>query len=153
MTPWTRRAWTTVAAFALGGLACLAAGARPDVGAAAADSHVDWRLPAPPEQELAGPDAVWKDRAPWGAAPVAKDAPPPPPPYLPVGVLATGRSWQAIFVAAGQPEVQLKPGDALPDGGKVTAVSRTRVAWTDREGRKREHQLLTDPLPSQNPNP
>jgi len=143
----------TIAAFGAGALAFLALGAAPDFGPPAPAAHVDWRLPAQETQELAKPDAVWKDRAPWGAPQAQEGAPPPPPPYLPVGVLASGKSWQAVFVATGQPEVQVKPGDALPDGGKVTAVSRTRVAWTDREGNKREHELLTDPLPSQNPNP
>lgn len=153
MRPWARYAWASAAAFAAGGLGFLAFGSGPDFGAPARDAHVDWGLPAQERQELAKPDAVWKDRAPWGATQAPEAAPPPPPAYLPVGVLASGRSWQAIFVAAGQPEVQVKPGSALPDGGKVTAVSRTRVAWTDREGNKREHEWLTDPLPSQNPNP
>lgn len=153
MKPWTRGAWTMAAAFVAGGLGFLAFGAGPGFGPGGPAAHVDWRLPAKETQELAKPDEVWKDRAPWGAQAPEGAPPPPPPPYLPVGVLASGRSWEAIFVAAGQPEVQVKPGDALPDGGKVTAVSRARIAWTDREGTKREHELLTDPLPSQNPNP
>lgn len=153
MKAWAKRAWATAAAFAAGGVAFLALGTQPDPGAPVADAHVDWRLPAREKQELAKPDAVWNDRAPWGAPKAPEAAPPPPPPYLPVGVLATGRAWQAVFVASGQPEVQVKAGSRLPDGGKVTEVSRTRVAWTDREGNKREHEWLTDPLPSQNPNP
>lgn len=153
MKAWAKRGWTVAAAFAAGSLALLAFGTAPDFGAPVQDAHVDWRLPPQEKQELAKPDAVWKDRAPWGAPQAPEAAPPPPPPYLPVGVLASGRSWQAIFVAAGQPEIQVKPGSPLPDGGKVTEVSRTRVAWTDREGNKREHEWLTDPLPSQNPNP
>lgn len=153
MTPVTKRVITTAAACLAGVLAFLAVGPGPDFGRAGPASHVDWRLPPGQRQELAKPDAVWKDRAPWGATQAPEAAPPPPPPYLPVGVLASGRSWQAIFVAAGQPEVLVKPGSSLPDGGKVTEVSRTRVAWIDRAGNKREHEWLTDPLPSQNPNP
>lgn len=153
MKAWAKRAVVTAAAFGVGAIASMALGAGPDFGPSGPAAHVDWRLPAQETQELAKPDAVWKERAPWGAPKAAEGAPPPPPAYLPVGVLASGRSWQAIFVATGQPEVQVKAGAALPDGGKVTAVSRGRIAWTDREGNKREHELLTDPLPSQNPNP
>lgn len=151
MKPWPRRAALLVAAWLLGGLAFLALGAGPGTRTGAPGAHVDWRLPAAPAQELAAADEVWTLRAPWGApAKPADAAPPPPPPPVPVGVVASGGVFRAVFVTPGGPEVRVKAGDALPDGGRVTAVSRFHVSWIDGQGAKHEQELLADPLPKQN---
>lgn len=153
MRPWARRAWLIAAALLLGGLAFLGLGDGPGSQAGTVPTHVDWRLPAAPAQELAAADGVWVARAPWGAPPKPVDAIPPPPPPIPVGVVASGKAFRAVFVTLGGPEVRVKAGDALPDGGRVTAVSRFHVSWIDGQGTKHEQELLADPLPTQNPIP
>lgn len=149
-----RRALAFLAAALAGSLAWLAFGTPPGSVAPPQTTDVRWSLPGGDAQELQGPDKVWEERAPWRttAAP-AVEVPPPPPPYLPVGVVGTGPAAQAIFVAAGSPEVRVKPGDSLPDGGRVTRVSPFRVAWKDAKGAEHEQQLFADPLPTQNTNP
>ncbi len=154
---WQRRALVPVAALVLGGLAFLALGPGPDPESVGAQVHVDWRLPAAPARELGAADKVWTKNAPWGGRPAkaaaGQDAKPAPPPLLPVGVVATAGGFRAVFIAAGGPETRAKAGDTLPDGGRVTKVSRFHVSWIDGQGTKHEQELLADPLPRQNPIP
>lgn len=155
MKPRSMRLLVVAAAAIAGALAWFALGAAPGSVVPARPGNVKWTLPRDRPQELAALDKVWERRAPWrGAAAVAADeAPPPPPPFLPVGVVGAGKAAQAIFVAAGGPEVRVKPGDSLPDGGKVTRVSPFRVGWIDAKGAKHEQELFADPLPTQNAKP
>lgn len=138
------------AAFLLGALAWWLVGPGPDRAASRPGLHVDWQLPDVEKQELAAADAVWKQRAPWGSQAGATGAgeaePAPPPPSTPVGVVAAGKGFRAVFVTPGADEVQVKAGDRLPDGGRVIAVSRFRIGWIDAQGTKHEQELLSDPL-------
>ncbi|MDQ2702906.1 MAG: hypothetical protein M3Y70_08900 [Pseudomonadota bacterium] len=156
MMAWPRSVILPCAALAIGGLAFLLLGPGPGPQSASGLAHVDWQLPDPPARELDAPDKVWTGRAPWGggaARPGADAEPPPPPPLVPVGVVASGQGFRAVFIAAGGPEVRVKAGDTLPDGGQVTAVSRFHVSWIDGQGTKHEQELLADPLPRQNKSP
>lgn len=155
MKPWRLRLLVIAAAAAAGALAWFALGDAPGGVVPARAANVKWTLPRDRPQELAALDKVWEGRAPWRstAAVVAAEAPPPAPPWLPVGVVGSGKAAQAIFVAAGGPEVRVRPGGSLPDGGKVTRVSPFRVDWIDAKGAKHEQELFADPLPTQNATP
>lgn len=138
------------AAFLLGALAWWQAGSGPEGAASRPALRVNWQLRAVEKQDLAAVDAVWKERAPWGApagATASGEAEPaPPPPSIPVGVVVVGRGFRAVFVTPGADEVRVRAGDRLPDGGRVTAVSRFRIDWIDAQGTKHEQELLSDPL-------
>lgn len=71
--------------------------------------------------------------------------PPPPPPPMPVGVVGTGTSRQAIFLAPGSSELRVGVGGALPDGGRVLAISGMTVAWVDGAGERHERRMFIDP--------
>jgi hypothetical protein len=154
MRPWPREAWLVPLALLLGGGAFVLLGDGPGSQAGAHQGGGGWSLPAAPSRELAGPDGVWASRAPWGRPEAERtEAAPPPPPWRPVGVVANGRTFRAVFVTPGNPETVAGAGDKLPDGGRVLAVSRFHVTWTDGQGNKREQELLADPLPRQNTTP
>lgn len=146
-TPWLRRLLPAASAALLGALAFLVVGRHPDPGAAHRGGQVDWSLAGSSPAELDAADAVWKKRSPWGATTTEAASPPPPPTYLPAGVVGAGASMYAVFIAPGQPEVRLRAGDALPGGGKVTGITRSRISWVDAQGAKHGHELLADPLP------
>lgn len=148
MTRTLRRILLALVALALGAAAFLAFGHKPGAGATQAAAGVDWSLPSPAAVELAAADEVWMSRAPWGAPPGSTNAePPPPPPPVPVGIVASGGKFRALFVVPGGAETRAGAGDALPDGGRVLEVSRFRVTWVDGQGTKHEQELLADPLP------
>lgn len=145
---WLRRGLGVAVACMAGALAYLTLGDGPHTATARAPAPVDWRLPTPVASDPARADIVWAERAPWGAPPKPKEElPPPPPPPVPVGVVAVGRGFQAVFVVPGAAEVRVGAGDALPGGGRVVAVERFHVKWTDPQGELHERELLSDPLP------
>ncbi len=146
MKPWLRHLLLAVASLAAGGLGFLALGSGPDPAAAATQPQAAWRLPIPPRGNLAAADAVWKKRAPWGAPPSTETE--KPPVWLPAGIVGVGSTAYAVFVATGEPEVRIRPGGRLPDGGKVLQISRSRLSWIDAQGAKHEREMLADPLPN-----
>ena len=152
MRAWPREIWLVPLALVLGAAAFLLAGDGPAHEGEPRPAGAAWQLPGTPVRELKGPDEVWASRSPWGRPPAAEAeaAPPPPPPWRPVGVVAKGRGFRAVFVTPGSPETVAGAGDPLPDGGRVLSVTRFHVAWVDGQGNKLEQELLADPLPKQN---
>lgn len=104
---------------------------------------------APPD--LKETDRVWVDRGPWGVPPKPPPVPTPPPPPapVPVGIVATKRGPEVVFVVPGGEPFRVRVGAALPGGGRVTGVSRLGVRWIDRDGKKQQRELLSDPMPAQ----
>jgi hypothetical protein len=139
------------AGLACGALAWIAfgQGPRPDANGRGGDEA--WALPADAALELAPADAVWNRRFPWGAPPPPPDAAPaaPEPMAIPVGTARADGRLMAVFVVPDGSTVRLKPGDALPGGGRLDAVTQFHVTWTDARGTKHEQELLADPLPLQ----
>lgn len=150
MTARTRQAIGMLAALLLGAVGYLLLGGGPDSATLREDVEVDWEIPVAPSGELSAADEVWNLRAPWGERPANVDAgdaePAPPPPRL-VGVVAEAGAFHAVFIIEGAGETRVKAGDRLPGGGRVIAVSRFQVTWTDGQGTRHEQELLADPLP------
>lgn len=146
MTAWSRRCLLVLACAVAGAIGFAFAGSRPDPGEGAGSGRVDWSLPTGARMELAAADGVWKTRPPWGALPADASAAPAPR-YVPVGIVGAGASLYAVFAAPGLPEAHVRAGDRLPDGGRVTRISRLHLSWIDAQGDKHEHELLADPLP------
>ena len=108
-----------------------------------------WSLPNRPGVGFAKADAAWKRQSPWSIImmPEVVVAPPPPPPLVPVGLVRTRRSYQAIFMRPGtDEEVHVGPGERLPDGGRFLNAHRMQVRWIDSDGRRQTRKLLFDPL-------
>lgn len=134
-------------ALLLGAVANLLLGPSPAAVPPVAQSEAPWRGVTMRVPDLVSADTVWEARAPWGAAPkpVEPPPPPPPPPPMPVGVVGTGTSRQAIFLAPGSSELRVGVGGALPDGGRVLAISGMTVAWVDGAGERHERRMFIDP--------
>lgn len=146
--PW-RHGWPVAAALVLGALGYLLLGNGPADSARRGDVETAWSLPASPAVDLAAAQALWAERAPWGAAASGKVEEPPPPQALPVGVVVQPDGLEALFALPGEIPVAVREGGALPGGGQLESVSRTEVTWTDASGQSRTHELFVDPLPTQ----
>lgn len=147
---WQSLAWIGVA-LACGAMASLLFGYGPqrvESGPAPEDA---WSLPDTDPAGSGRADAVWEQRQPWGAppAPAAAEAGMPEPVAIPVGTAVVAGKLLAVFLSPDGSVVRLKPGDAISSGGRVDAVTRFHVAWTDARGTKHEQELLADPLPTQ----
>ena len=108
-----------------------------------------WSLPVGQVAGFAKADAAWKQQSPWSvtAPPPVVVTPPPPPPFVPVGLMRTRRSYQAIFIRPGTgEEVHVGPGESLPGGGRFLSAYRMQVRWIDSDGRRQTRKLLFDPL-------
>ena len=108
-----------------------------------------WSLPNSPNAGFAKADAAWKRQSPWSIImmPEVVVAPPLPPPLVPVELVRTRRSYQAIFIRPGtDEEVHVGPGGRLPDGGRFLNAHRMQVRWIDSDGRRQTRKLLFDPL-------
>jgi hypothetical protein len=151
---WQLAAWLG-AGLACGALAWFAVGAGPQADAGNGAGAESWALPPAASLELADADAVWKKRAPWGAPPAAAEAPgaAPVPMAIPVGTTRADGRLLGVFVAPDGSTVRLKPGDAIPGGGHLDALTQFHVSWTDARGTKHEQELLADPLPMQASSP
>lgn len=150
MRPWLRDLLLLVLAFCLGGWGWMAFGDVPAPPTAGTASGERWSVPRPIGPNLRLADHLWLESGPWGLPPPPPEPPPPPPPPpppVPVGILASSSGLKAVFLVPGGGEVQLKRGDALPGGGRILRVDRFRIAWLDRDGKKREHELFGDPVP------
>lgn len=152
MNRWLRSLAGVLFAFALGMAAWFAIGSGPRSTLAAAPARTDaWRLPAATALPLEGPRQVWGKRQPWDPPPAmageASDV--PEPVAIPVGVAVADGKPVAVFLSPDGTLARLKPGQSIADGGRVDAVTRFHVSWTDARGTKHEQELLADPLPSQ----
>lgn len=149
MRPWLRDLLLVVAAFVLGAWGWKWIGKPPAPPAAGQAAGEAWSLPPPAGPRLKQVDLLWLEHAPWGLPPPPPEPPPPPPPPPaphPVGILATPGGLKAVFVVPGGGEFSLRRGEKLPGGGRLVSITRFRIAWIDRDGKKREHELLGDPL-------
>ena len=110
---------------------------------------VDWVLPGATGANTRAADAVWRTRWPWGKppepVPVVVVPPPPPPPAVPVGIIAVGKGYEALFLDPMLGEVRLSTGGQLSNGSRVTKVTANRVDWVSSDGAKHHHELLSDP--------
>ena len=108
-----------------------------------------WSLPVGQVAGFAKADAAWKQQSPWSvtAPPPVVGTPPPPPPFVPVGLMRTQRSYEAIFIRPGtDEEVRVRPGGRLPDGSRFLSAHRMEVRWIDSDGRRQARKLFSDPL-------
>lgn len=132
-------------AMLLGGLCNYWFGASPVAMQPLALPPQDWKEDWNGEEDLLAAGAIWQERAPWGAMPVAPvDAPPPPPPPLPVGVSKDGRNYTAIFRVNGTGVIRAGTGARLPDGSRVIQVSGRRVVWLDAEGKRQQREIFNE---------
>jgi len=138
LVPWLGPALAGVLLFAVFGTVP-ARLERPDV------TSPPWSLPAMPDRKVtaAAADAIWQARFPWGGAPPPPEESPVPT-AVPVAIISSAAGHTAVFVMAGLPEVHVRAGDPLPDGGRVERVEALTVAWTDGQGQQQQQQLLTD---------
>jgi hypothetical protein len=141
------------AAFAVGALAWVVFGARPQADAAASRRADAWASPLPAPAPLAATDAIWEKRHPWGAPPVDPATQVPEPVAIPVGTTLASGKLLAVFLAPDGNVLRVGPGAAIAGGGHVDAVSQFHVSWTDAHGTKHEQELLADPLPTQASSP
>ncbi len=141
-------AWPFAAAAMLGAVAYAWLGESPQAAVSNRAADLQWELPAPVVHDLASQDPVWQSRAPWGSLPQPEvpPPPPPPPPPVPVAIVAAGRGFEAVFVVPGGGEVRVRPGSALPDGGRVKAITRANVVWTDGAGQEQSQEFFGDRL-------
>lgn len=149
MSPDARRhAWLLSAALLMGVLANLLFGASPGKVKPLDAADPAWQPVTMRVPQLAGLDATWEARAPWGAAPkpVEPPPPPPPPPPTPVGIVGAGSAKQAIFMIHGAGELRVGVGGVLPDGGRVQEVSAKTVVWLDGEGVRHERRMFLAPV-------
>lgn len=148
----TLAALFVLAAFIGGGLLQRALFEPPPTQLAMARARDAWVLPADGSW-LGSADAFWTGARPLGAPPTPPPPPPPPPPpvvppAVPAGVVvgADGR-YESIFLDPILGEVRLKAGDRMPQGGRVTRITRTAVEWVDGKGTRYRHAMLADPPP------
>lgn len=111
-----------------------------------------WAVPAMPDRTAAAAaaDAVWQSRFPWGGAPPPVEAAPVPT-AVPVAIVSTAAGHTAVFVMTGIPEVHVRAGDPLPDGGRVEEIQALSVAWIDGQGQRQQRIMLSDPPRSPRP--
>jgi hypothetical protein len=149
MRPWLRDLLLLALAFAAGAWAWRTVGdvQLPRHGAAARDEP--WTTPPGVGHDLKASDRLWAKYGPWGLPPPPPPAPPPPPPPpapVPVGIIARPGGLNALFVLPGGAEFQVPRGGKIPGGGRLVAISRVHITWIDRDGKKREQELLGDPM-------
>ncbi len=134
-------------ALLLGVVANLLFGASPATMDSIAPLREPWVPLSAGMPDLAAADATWDARAPWGAPPkpVEAEAPPPPPP-VPVGMVGTGQARQAIFLVNGADDFRGGVGAALPDGGRILAISGMMVNWVDGAGKVHSRRMFIDPV-------
>lgn len=144
-----------VLAFVLGMLGWFTFGTGPQASAAAPAQGDGWALPVAAAAKLDAPAKVWEKRQPWGPPPaVAQDAAAVPEPVaIPVGTATANGRLVAVFLSPDGSVVRVRPGQEIAGGGRLVAVTRFHVSWTDARGTKHEQELLADPLPSQVPLP
>lgn len=147
MRPAWRRTLPVAGPLLAGALAYLLLGAGPRANLARTVAPAGWALPAETAPDLAAADALWAQRAPWGAAAGAGPDGESVPVVVPVGVVAVRDGFEALFAVPGAPLLRVREGDALPGGGSVTAITRGQVSWTDSAGQARQRELLVDPDP------
>lgn len=150
MRAWLRDLLILVLAFSLGGWGWMAFGEPPTLPPPGPAPSERWLMPRPIGPNLRLADHLWLESSPWGLPPPPpppSPPPPPPPPPVPAGILASASGPRAVFLLPGGGEIQLKPGDALPGGGRIVRVDRFRIVWRDREGKQRAHELFGDPVP------
>lgn len=129
-------------AFLAGALAYLVFGHDPQRVVAEEAGAIEWQLPVPAQRDGAAAAAVWQRRAPWGKAAADPAAEAQAPAVQPVGVVAVGGEWVALFLQPGGTVARVPEGGALADGGRVDRITPERVAWTDGAGKSREDKLL-----------
>lgn len=149
MSPVLRRALPFAGPFLVGVLGYLLLGAGPHSSAARATVPVDWALPVDAAPDMAAAAELWRSRSPWGAVAAGADAASDAndKAIVPVGVLALRDGLVALFSIPDAPLLRVRQGDRLPNGGQVTSISPTGVAWTDAKGQTRQRQLFIDPDP------
>ena len=138
-----------VGAFMAGGIGAAIYDDRPATVPTPRVPVEQWSLPDNPNAGFAKADAAWKRQSPWSVvvAPVVVAASPPPASLVPVGLVRTRRSYQAIFIRPGtDEEVHVGPGGRLPGGGRFLDAHRMQVRWIDSDGRRQARKLLFDPL-------
>lgn len=148
--PAWRRVLPFVGPLLVGALGYLLLGTGPRSNAVRNPVPAQWALPADPAFDLPAADALWAQRAPWGAAANAAAQQEAPAPVL-VGVIVERGLYEALFAVAGAPLHRARVGDPLPGGGLVTSITRTRVSWNDAAGRPHERELLAAPREPQTP--
>lgn len=142
-----RFATLLVASLATGIAANFLLGPSPATMAAIRPAAESWAPLGMRVPNLASADTVWQSRAPRGAAPkVEEAAPPPPPPPVPVGIVGSGRTRQAIFLVGGTGDFRGGIGAALPDGGRILAISGMMVNWVDGAGKRHSRRMFVDPV-------
>ena len=149
MRPWLRDLLLVVLAGALGAWAWRWMGPTPSEPARGHAANESWKLPGTAAPRLGTVDALWSRHGPWGRPPPPPEPPPPPPPPPaphPVGILATPGGLKAVFLVPGGGEFPVRRGEKLPGGGRLVSITRFRITWIDRDGKKRQHELLGDPV-------
>ena len=145
MTPVSRAALAATAAFLLAASLQFLFGERPASQSAAAPAVPAWELPQASVVDFATVDARWEARPPWARPPkvaeVVPDVDEPPPP-VPIGIARGRQGFEAIFKVPGAGNLRLGVGGALPDGGRVMAVSSRNVKWVDGKGREQQHEMF-----------
>lgn len=129
-------------AFLAGALAYLAFGHDPERVVADEAGAAEWQLPEPAQRDVAAAATTWQRRAPWGKATPDPAATAQAPAVQPVGVVAVGGEWVALFLQPGGAVARVSEGGALADGGRVDRIGADTVAWTDGAGNARENKLL-----------
>ncbi|MBD9369572.1 hypothetical protein [Xanthomonas sp. XNM01] len=151
MNPMLKAVLAGAGALALGALAALLFGSAPSTSSSSPPLATDWVLPTSRIPDLAALDARWEQQPPWPQPPkppepvaaLAEAAAVAPTLAVPVGIARGKRGPEAIFSVSGAGELRLPVGGRLPDGGRVTKVSRLGVEWVDAEGEQHEHELFT----------
>lgn len=145
MTPVSRAALAAAAALLLAASLQLLFGTRPASQSAAAPALSGWEVPQARVVDFASVDARWDARAPWARPPKATEAAPgvdEPPPSVPIGIARGRQGFEAIFKVPGAGNLRLGVEGALPDGGRVLAVSSRHVEWVDGKGREQQHEMF-----------
>lgn len=151
--PAWRRALPVAGPLLAGALGYLLLGAGPRSNVARNMPPADWALPTEPVLDLVAADGIWAQRMPWGAAASAGPGGQPAPAAVLVGVIVERGDIHALFAVSGAPILEVREGDALPGGGRVTAISRNQVTWTDSVGQAQQRELLVAPREPQVPPP
>ncbi len=138
-----------IAVFGFGVLASFVFGSAPPPTSSSPPSPSEWVVPASQALDIAVLDAKWEQSPPWPAPPKpvedvagALPAAAALPVAVPVGIAKGRRGPEAIFSVSGAGELRLPVGGRLPDGGRVTKVSRLGVEWIDADGEHHEHEMF-----------
>lgn len=144
--PEWRRLLPIPAAFFVGVLGSLLLGQGPRSTVATDAGQEGWALPVSQAPDLAAADGAWAERHPWGRpAATAAEAARAAPVAVPVGVVAgRGGRHQALFSLDGALPVAVDEGGVTPDGGTVTSIAPTVVAWQDAAGQPKRVELFQE---------